>query len=62
MDASSSDLARLLRVLAVRVLVLAVLVGMTGAALLTIVFVLAGLALLLASGDAATERRQDVVP
>ncbi|MFF4695179.1 hypothetical protein [Streptomyces chattanoogensis] len=60
MDASSSDLARLLRVLAVRVLVLAVLVGITGTALLTIVFVLAGLWLLLASVDAAAEHRQDV--
>ncbi|AJT69227.1 hypothetical protein T261_7630 [Streptomyces lydicus] len=60
MDASSSDLARLLRVLAVRVLVLAVLVGITGTALLTIVFVLAGLGLLLASVDAAAEHRQDV--
>lgn len=47
MDTSSSDTARLLRLLAVRPLTLALLVGITGETLLTLLFALTGLGLLL---------------
>jgi len=48
-DTSSSDAARLLRLLALRPLALALLVGVTGGTLLTLLFALTGLGLLLAA-------------
>ena len=53
MDTSSSDAARLLRLLAVRPLTLALLVGITGETLLTLLFALIGLGLLLISVKSA---------
>ncbi|WP_330290059.1 hypothetical protein [Streptomyces sp. NBC_00576] len=51
MDTSSADAARLLRALAVRALTLALLVGITGDAVLTLLFALIGLGLLLVPVD-----------
>lgn len=62
MDASSSDLARLLRAFAVRALALAFLTGIMGETMLTIVLALVGMGLLLAPVDAAADRRQDFDP
>ncbi|MFF7651026.1 hypothetical protein ACFZCY_14420 [Streptomyces sp. NPDC007983] len=59
MDPSSSDAARLLRAFAVRVLTLALVVGIAGDTLLTPLLALAGLGLLLASAGTAAEGRQD---
>lgn len=59
MDPSSSDVARLLRAFAVRVLTLAGLVGIAGDTLLTPLLALTGLGLLQASVGTAAERRPD---
>ncbi|MFJ5259384.1 hypothetical protein ACIQAC_02735 [Streptomyces sp. NPDC088387] len=50
-DTSSSDSARLLRVLAVRALVLAALAGLVGASVPAAVFAVAGVVLLLVQSD-----------
>lgn len=57
MDTSSSDVARLLRLLAVRALTLALLVGITGETLPTVLFALTGVGLLLVPVDSAANRR-----
>ncbi|WP_234443231.1 hypothetical protein [Streptomyces cellulosae] len=58
MDTSPSDVARLLRLLAVRVLAFALLVGVTGETLLTVLFALAGICfLLLVPVASAADRR-----
>ncbi|MBC9729189.1 hypothetical protein [Streptomyces sp. TRM68367] len=56
MDIPSSDVARLLRLLAVRALTLAPLVGITGETPLTVLFALSGLGLLVPV-DSAADRR-----
>jgi hypothetical protein len=61
-DASSADVARLLRAFAVRALALAFLTGIMGEAMLTIFLALVGMALLLAPVDVARDGRQDVDP
>ncbi|MDH6523461.1 hypothetical protein M2163_000034 [Streptomyces sp. SAI-135] len=59
MDTSSSDVARLLRLLAVRALTLALLVGITGETLPTVLFALTGICLLLVPVESAADRRPD---
>lgn len=59
MDTSSSDMARLVRLLAVRALVLALLVGIAGAAVPAVVFALVGIGLLLVPVGSAADRRPD---
>lgn len=51
MNAAPSDVVRLLRAFALRAWTLALLVGIAGDALLTIVFALAGVGLLLAPAE-----------
>jgi hypothetical protein len=59
MDASSSDLARLLRAFAIRAFALTLLAGVLGHTTMTIVLALVGMGLLFAPVD-AMGRRQDV--
>ncbi|MEV0081687.1 hypothetical protein [Saccharopolyspora sp. NPDC050642] len=58
MDTSSSDVARLLRIFAVRALVLAFIAGITGGTTLAMVLALVGLGLLLVPVE--TARRHGV--
>lgn len=55
----TSDTARLLRVLAVRAFILALLSGVTGASLPALVFAVTGLGLLLVPLGPAADRRAD---
>ncbi|HEY8983511.1 MAG TPA: hypothetical protein VIU15_28520 [Streptomyces sp.] len=59
MDTSSSDAARLLRLLGVRALVLALFAVIVGATLPAAVFALTGVCLLLVRVESAADRRLD---